>query len=94
MSNFGAVDDGSNNSNVGKVGKVSNISAIGNGSDKGNVGNVGWILLLAMLYNIGDLHVVDRKIFTLARKNHSLCNFCCFINQTGRCLVANYKLTA
>ena len=24
--------------------------------------------LLAMLCNIGDLHVVDRKIFTLARK--------------------------
>ena len=44
MSNFGAVSDGSNKNNAGKVGKtgkVSNFGALGDGSDKGNAGKVG-----------------------------------------------------
>lgn len=48
------------------------------------------IHLLTMLCNIGDLHVVDRKIFALARKKITvLWHFCCFVNQTGRCLITN-----
>ena len=48
------------------------------------------IHLLAMLCNIGNLHVVDRKIFTLARKNHSFVAFLLFC-QPNR-TVFNHKL--
>ena len=33
--NFGAVGDGSDKGNLGKVGKISNFGAVGDGSDKG-----------------------------------------------------------
>ena len=40
ISNFGAVGDGSDKGNlgkIGKVGKISNFGAVGDGSDKGNL---------------------------------------------------------
>ena len=41
LNNFGAVGDGSDKGNVGKVGKISNFGAVDDGSDKGNLGKIG-----------------------------------------------------
>ena len=43
ISNFGAVGDGSEKGNlgkVGKIGKISNFGAIGDGRVKGNIGKI------------------------------------------------------
>ena len=60
ISNFGAIGDGSDKSNIGNVGKISNFGAVGDSSDKSNIGKVGKISNFGAIGNGNDKSNIDK----------------------------------